>query len=349
MQKRTRVFACVPFLLLLTLSLLASSCQSQSTPSGQQERVMLDVECGWQEIEGLIAGASSREGRLEITDSIDWEVSHEYTGINTPVEAYGDEEQRDTAYYLGRFWLGGFYPAISTENAIKASVAAAADHDYIKKALADLEFSTATSSRRETEAMIVVNVYVRDGEDWSITPAYYICLDGVVLKEGRGGEQICYYESLNKIEDYYYFSALQEKYERDSEDIVLKCFEDGEKSPEQYRLCIANKKGHRDFTLQEAKKMFAGKDDQIRLTRTVNPDPPPDLESYLKITEYLFQNEKVESQTYYLSPEGRLMQYRDLLFYKDYDNERWERTKAFFLYQTKPILDYNEFLNLLEE
>lgn len=332
-------------LVLLAVCLSVSGCIA--TPSGN-EKVMLDVECGWQEIKDF--GSGPREGRLIINDSIDGFIeSHEYTNIKSPV---GGGMVEDTAIFLGRYFPDGQYPAITFEEKFKSFVANVADYDWLIGTLENLTFSTAKNTRSDTDARVVVEVFRKDNDDWNEPDIYWVCADGIVLKEGIEEGYTCFYASHTPI-DYYNVSALQVKYEQITHSYYLSCFSPQITRPEQYRLCISSNKGHRDFSLAEARDLFSDKEGKelAALTGVVNPDLAANLESYLKITEYSSLHDgKIESTTYYLSPEGKLTIFRDLdTFIHCYWNGEQEQFNVLLLWESEPVLDYSEILKLLDD
>lgn len=324
------------FLFLIALCLVVPGCVP--APAGP-EKVMLAVQCGWQTVGNF--GPGAQEGRLIITDITDGsEERHEYTGIKSPV--WG-APSGDTVICLWRNDLAGTY--LPAEMQV---VSAAVDYDWLSNAFAGLEFSTVKNTRRETEARVVAIIYEKAGDEWHKVKAYWICADGTVLKEGSEDGHTCFYESLGRIADYYYISALQVKYEGGDHPVYLSCF--STEKPEKYRLCISSKNGHRDLTLAEARDLFAGLENSIALTGRINPDPPSDLESYLKLTEYIspLNDGQIESATYYLSPEGKLTTFRDTFGFQYWD-ESWELFEGLFLQESESVLNYDVVLKLLAD
>ena len=116
-------------------------------------------------------------------------------------------------------------------------------------------------------------------------------------------------------------------------------------------LCISSNTVHRDFTLEEARDLFSDLKDEI-VTQVVNPDPIANRESCIKITEYLQgpADEEIQSRSYYLSPEGRLMFFSEMdhftHFYWNKDIEMFECT---LMWESEPVLDYSEILKLVND
>jgi len=326
-------------LILLAVCLSISGCTS-TTPPTDTEKVMLSADCGWQEIEDF----GSREGRLVITDSIDgFQESHEFTGIKFPA---GGGMVGDTAIFLGRFYPGGAYPMVTFEEMSKSFVTDVEELNWIIETLEKLTFSTVKNTRRETEARVVAEVFKKGKKEPDI---YWVCADGIVLKEGEEDGYTCFYESSTPI-DYYFISALQLKYEQETHSYFLSCAQIT--APEQYRLCISSNTGHRDFTLEEARDLFSGLEGmELAFTEVVNPDPIANLESYLKITEYTSPLEGGEnvSRSFYLSPEGRLKIFSKNNLAYFYWNDEQEILDVYWLLESEPVLDYSEFLKLVND
>ena len=71
-----------PILLCSLLVVVLAACSKPSTTPEPLERVMLDVECGW---ELPLSFPDNPEGILKITDSLDdYSEEHTFTGIRTP-------------------------------------------------------------------------------------------------------------------------------------------------------------------------------------------------------------------------------------------------------------------------
>lgn len=192
----------------------------------------------------------------------------------------------------------------------------------------------------------MVAVIVRASNDsWenATSEEFFICSDGIVLKGKE--HQVEKYESIEKV-DYNYFSALRVKHLTNFAAFGFQCFEQN-LSPSQYRLCLSSAKGHRDFTLSEARTLLAaGKDDWWAMTGEylVNHEPPRDLQAFIKISEYVQLDPGIETEihTLYLTPDGRLTTFR--VGYTavggDINPEYMEIFDVFLQTLTEPVLDY---------
>jgi hypothetical protein len=311
---------------------------------------MLSVDCGWQEIEDF--GSGPREGRLVITDSIDdYQERHVFTGIKSPVREGIEGTEGDTAVFLERWHPNGFF-GYTYQDMSQSFVTDLDVRNWLIESLESLTFSTVKNTRRETEARVVVHVLKKDNDKWT-GRAYWICPDGIVLKEGAEDGYTCYYESHTPVPvDYYYISALQVKYEQIPSSFFLFCFDAQLTGPEQYRLCISSNTVHRDYTMEEARDLFSALKEGIDFTQVVNPDPIANRESCIKITEYSQgpADEEIQSKSYYLSPEGRLMLFREMdqfaYFYWNGDHEMLE---YLLMWESEPVLDYSEMLKLVND
>ncbi len=339
-----------PILLILLAGCLSISGCTSTAPPSEPERVMLSVDCGWQEIEDF--GSGPREGRLVITDSIDdYQERHVFTGIKSPVREGIEGTEGDTAVFLERWHPNGFF-GYTYQDMSQSFVTDLDVRNWLIESLESLTFSTVKNTRRETEARVVVHVLKKDNDKWT-GRAYWICPDGIVLKEGAEDGYTCYYESHTPVPvDYYYISALQVKYEQIPSSFFLFCFDAQLTGPEQYRLCISSNTVHRDYTMEEARDLFSALKEGIDFTQVVNPDPIANRESCIKITEYSQgpADEEIQSKSYYLSPEGRLMLFREMdqfaYFYWNGDHEMLE---YLLMWESEPVLDYSEFLKLIND
>ncbi len=339
-----------PILLILLAGCLSISGCTSTAPPSEPERVMLSVDCGWQEIEDF--GSGPREGRLVITDSIDdYQERHVFTGIKSPVREGIEGTEGDTAVFLERWHPNGFF-GYTYQDMSQSFVTDLDVRNWLIESLESLTFSTVKNTRRETEARVVVHVLKKDNDKWT-GRAYWICPDGIVLKEGAEDGYTCYYESHTPVPvDYYYISALQVKYEQIPSSFFLFCFDAQLTGPEQYRLCISSNTVHRDYTMEEARDLFSALKEGIDFTQVVNPDPIANRESCIKITEYSQgpADEEIQSKSYYLSPEGRLMLFREMdqfaYFYWNGDHEMLE---YLLMWESEPVLDYSEMLKLVND
>lgn len=328
--------------ILLVPCLALAGCGPSTTP---EPEAMLETKCGWQEFEGL--GPGPGVGTLIITDSRDgYESEHEYN-VKPPIE---DHEIQESAFFLARYDIGCRYPGIGDKEIAASLITAGTDHTWLMDSLGTLSFSATISARPQTDARIVVEILENVDGDCQRVGVYWVCADGIVLKEAVIDEHTCFYESLTRV-DYYKISSLQIKYERSELPRIMSCFNAQVTKPEQYRLCFSGPDKHRDFSLGEAKDLFSSlAKDGFVLSRKVNPDLPPNMSSYLKITEYtsLTEDGEIEAQTFYLSPEGRLVHMQDYLSYSYHNDER-ELFAGLFWWESNPVLDYNEFLKLLKD
>lgn len=337
-----------PILLILLAGCLSISGCTSTAPPSEPERVMLSVDCGWQDIKDF--GSGSGEGRLVITDSIDdYQERHEFTGIKSPVREGIEGTEGDTAVFLARWYPGS--SMYTSQDMSQSFVTDLDERNWLIESLESLTFSTVKNTRRETEARVVAYVLKKDNDKWT-GQAYWICPDGIVLLEGAEDGYTCFYESHTPVPvDYYYISALQVKYYQIPSNFTLFCFDAQLTGPEQYRLCISSNTVHRDFTLEEARDLFSDLKDEI-VTQVVNPDPIANRESCIKITEYSQgpADEEIQSRSYYLSPEGRLMFFSEMdhftHFYWNKDIEMFECT---LMWESEPVLDYSEILKLVND
>ena len=332
---------CRPLLAIwmLMISLVACAPVLDSPPEAAP-RVMLEVDCGWQDI--VADWSSHQDGRLVITDSRDsYTESHTFTGIFSP-ETAEDVSFDGKAIRMER--LDNDYPPANI------FVSEEEDYQYLAGILDALQFSpeAQVSYRPGHSVRIIVYTFEQGDESWNSTGQYYICADGIVLKwVGEEDGADIYYESLTPI-DYYQVSALEIKYSRYDYTMYWECT--GDIEPAAYRLCISDKNGgHRDFTLEEARDLLPshplGKNADLVLVSQINPLPPNNTEDYLKITEY--SSKVVSERTYYLSPEGKLTRF--LTYGGSHHGGDFEVFYLSLIFASEKAFDYDAIVHLLEE
>ncbi len=339
----------VVLVLVLGLSFLVASC----TPSPPEEepgpRVMLEVEsCGWQP---PVISNTNTDGKLVITENPDIQAN--------PIEffdIYSPDDSKVTTFNGRRILLERHdvtWPPASEEDAF---ISDEDDFNYLNNIVENLTFIPEKSERSELDARLVLTVYDEQEGAMQITQRFFICRDGVVLKKA-GSEEIdgskygVYHESSAPV-DYYQCSAIELKYSHFHRIFYWECFENcyggtRQLNPENYRLCISSPSGHRDLTLDEAKELLPS----IPAYETIaqlNRFSLGNANNYAKITEYTLQpNGEREEKTYYLSPEGKLISYRDFIC-SSYHNQEMECYHLSMVWEAKDTLDYSKFLNLLE-
>lgn len=339
------------FLILLCTVLLfgLAACTNSNANLEVSEKIMLGVECGWQEPPKL---PNNPEGILVITDSLDdYKKEHTFTGIRSPEIVEEPSLFNGKAMKIGRYWKFGE----PTDNIMHYAnfVSIKEDYKYLEDSLNDLSFSSEPSERFWDEFRVVIWTY---DDKLNAKYEYLICADGIVGRcnlEERG-ERV-YYESLTPV-DYYQFSALQIKYTKRTNNIYWKFHEVDD--PHKYKLCISGPNVHRDFTLEEAEELLYSlteADDikNIQIGTTVNHPAVYSPDTYIKITEYYcpyYDDEtKVELQTFYLAPDGTLR--RDFVEanLKFYENSEIEHFEASFMSVSIEKFDYVALLRLLQE
>lgn len=229
---------------VFTLACILAACAEKTPePLEPSAQVMLEVEdCGWQEPDDA---PGFHEGLLIISESQDdYSERHEFTGIRTPeireeTTAFGGK-----ALFLQRYdtlWGPGCPGGIF--------VSEKEDFRYLTEMLAGLTFSSELSPRSNLEAGVLLTTFDLAGDEWEETCNYYLCSDGVVLKEAGVDPITNYavqYESWETV-DYYRVSAMEVKYNLFSgHQFYPECHDKHE--PEAYRLCISSRNGHRDFS-----------------------------------------------------------------------------------------------------
>lgn len=348
-MKRT-AFRCWFFVLIGILAALLGACvQSDEITKRGNEKGMLAVDCeGWQEIEAF--ADNYRDGRLVIHSTT---ASYSYTGIRSPER--GSEITGDTAVFLDCYGLFAKYPTYTWGDMEKAFCKDPVDTAYLVDALSGLNFSAEKSSRSAIVDATMVAVIARKKDDsWeaAATEEYFLCSDGTVLRGVESAEICELYESLERI-DYYYFSALRAKHLTSFDSFYFECFAD--LKPSQYRLCLSSQSGHRDLTLHQARALLGpgrvGNWEPIPFKYVVNHQPP-DLKTCIKITEYtqIEPGSKIDSYTVYIFPDGRLRSFRSdfgIMGGCDYDLDNYEYFEVFLQSVSEPILDYEGFIELI--
>lgn len=336
---KTRFFAIFVFALVCTL---AACAEKTPDPPEPQARMMLEVEsCGWQE-PGDPPGF--QEGLLVISESLDDYTEHwEFTNILSP------ETMEETTAFDGKgLWLQRREVNWSPADPTSIFVSEEADYEYLVKMLAGLTFSTELSQRNELDAgLLLATLDLKEGE-WEETGKYFLCPDGTVLL-GAGIDPVTHYPicyESSETADYHRVSAMEIKYNLFSKEFYWECFDYVRYKPESYRLCISSRKGHRDFTLEEARALLP--ETHLMKGGQINRVSLANGRDYLKITEYSWTQERgLWENTYYLTPENKLFKQRNS-FGTRYHTGHWEWFKCSLVWTYEDVLDYDNLSRLLE-
>lgn len=331
----------------MLLAVFLVACAKPSINPVSSEKVMLDVECGWEQPPSL---PDNPDDTLIITDSIDdYSEQYIFTGLRTPELVEGPIFFDGTAIELSR------YEVSHSHTWVRAFVSRAEDYKYIASSLNELEFSDIPSERTCEDYRIIIDIYEQEYDEVNEKDKFYVCADGIVLILAYVEDGFAiYYESLTPI-DYYHISALHFKYSQRIRNITWEF--SSQTIPKYYRLCISSSSLHRDFTLEESEEILTFllnvKDvRQIEMVTKINHKQPSPLESYVKITEYTLYTLnplEIKEQTIYLTPEGKLIYHLGTTFGERYYSGHWESFKCNRMFISIEDFDYDTFLEFLNE
>lgn len=334
---------------VLLLSLVA--CTDSQTSPVTPERVMLDVDCGW-EMQPNLGNIQppfpiSDNQTLKITDSLDdYSKVNTFTGISTPHTKDSSTLFNGNGIQLVRHYIGS--PTLLNP----PFVSELEDYEFLMDTINNLVFSKDHSERDDYDRRLIIYTFEKNDGRLNNTDQFYICADGTVLKRIEEDQGIVFYESLTPV-DYYQISAMGIKYSQ----LTHYTYWFGQLgSNHTYKLCISGPMGHRDFTREEAEEILPtllNLDNMgiTEMTNIINHKLNYPLEDYIKISVYEArpsdESNPYEEQTFYLSPDGKLRQFRTGFAYFYYSGER-EWFECNHILESVENFDYNAFLKLFD-